>query len=200
VTRILIADDHDVVRSGLRTILEAHPNWEVVAEATNGKEAIDKAIETKPDIAVIDYSMPLVNGIEATRQIHARLPQTEILILTIHDNEKIVHDLLKAGAHRYLLKTDAKRYLIAAIESLAAHTRFFTSGVSETLLKAFLTRPHRAGSMLTDRERSVVQLIAEGNTNAPSQDKSQDGGDSPCDGHAQAQPFLVRRLGALRHP
>jgi DNA-binding NarL/FixJ family response regulator len=164
VTRILIADDHDVVRSGLRSILEAHPNWEVVAEAADGKEAIHKTIETKPDIAVIDYSLPVLNGLEVTRHIHARLPRTEILIFTIYDNEKIIEDLLKAGAHGYLLKTDAKRYLIAAIESLAIHKPFFTSGVSETLLKSYLARGRRAGSTLTDRERSVVQLVAEGHT------------------------------------
>ena len=87
MTRILIADDHQVVRSGLRAILEAQPNWEVVAEAADGKEAILKAIETKPDVAVLDYSLPLVNGIEATRQIRARLPRTEVLIFTMHDNE-----------------------------------------------------------------------------------------------------------------
>ena len=165
MTRILIADDHDVVRSGLRTILEAHPNWEVVAEAGDGKEAIDKAIETKPDVAVIDYSLPVLNGLEATRQIHARLPGTEILIFTIHDNEKIIEDLLKAGAHGYLLKSDAKRYLIAAIESLEIHKPFFTSSVSEELLKSFLAKSKQTGSSLTNRERSVVQLVAEGHTN-----------------------------------
>ena len=104
---------------GCRSILEAHPNWEVVAEAADGKEAILKAIETKPDVAVIDYSLPLVNGIEATRQIRARLPRTEVLIFTMHDNETLIEELLKAGARGYLLKSDAKRYLIAAIESLA---------------------------------------------------------------------------------
>src|SRR6187402_2892517 len=98
VTRILIADDHDVVRSGLRTILEAQPNWEVVAEAADGKEAILKAIETKPDVAVIDYSLPLINGIEVTRRLRARLPSTEVLIFTMHDNETVVEELLRAGA------------------------------------------------------------------------------------------------------
>jgi DNA-binding NarL/FixJ family response regulator len=98
VTRILIADDHDVVRSGLRSTLETHPNWEVVAEASDGKEAILKAIEAKPDVAVLDYSLPLVNGVEATRQICARLPSTEVLIFTMHDNEALIEELLKAGA------------------------------------------------------------------------------------------------------
>jgi DNA-binding NarL/FixJ family response regulator len=165
MTRILIADDHEVVRSGLRRILEAQPNWEVVAEAGDGKDAISKAIETKPDVAVLDYSLPLVNGIEATRQIRARLPKTEVLIFTMHDNETLIQELLKVGARGYLLKSDAKRHLIGAIESLAVHKPFFTAKVSETLLDSFLSRPSRESSTLTNRERGVVQLIAEGYTN-----------------------------------
>jgi DNA-binding NarL/FixJ family response regulator len=163
--RILIADDHEVVRSGLRKILEAQPNWEVVAEAGDGKDAIHKASETRPDVAVLDYSLPLVNGIEATRQIRARLPKTEVLIFTMHDNETLIQELLKAGARGYLLKSDAKRHLIGAIESLASHKPFFTAKVSEALLDSFLARPNREGSTLTNRERGVVQLIAEGHTN-----------------------------------
>ena len=165
MTRVLIADAHDVVRSGLRSILEAHRDWEVVAEASDGKEAIFKAIETKPDVAVLDYSLPLVNGVEATRQIRARLPKTEVLIFTMHDSEALIEDLLKAGAHGYLLKSDANRYLIAAIEALEIHRPFFTAKVSEALLESFRTRTSQVGSALTMRERSVVQLIAEGHTN-----------------------------------
>ncbi len=163
--RILIADDHEVVRSGLRKILEAQPSWEVVAEAGDGKDAITKATETKPDVAVLDYSLPLINGIEATRQIRARLPKTEVLIFTMHDNETLIQELLKAGARGYLLKSDAKRHLIGAIELLAGHKPFFTAKVSEALLDSFLARPAREGSTLTNRERGVVQLIAEGHTN-----------------------------------
>ena len=92
--RILIADDHDVVRSGLRHLLKAHPNWDVVAEATNGREAVSKAVETKPDIAVIDYSLPMLNGLEVTRQIRARLPKTEVLIFTMHDNDMLIQEAL----------------------------------------------------------------------------------------------------------
>jgi len=163
--RILIADDHEVVRSGLRRILEAQPNWEVVAEAGDGKDAVSKAIETKPDVAVLDYSLPLVNGIEATRHIRAQLPRTEVLIFTMHDNEMLIQELLKAGARGYLLKSDAKRHLISAIESLASHKPFFTAKVSEALLESFLARPSKEASTLTNRERGVVQLIAEGYTN-----------------------------------
>jgi DNA-binding NarL/FixJ family response regulator len=163
--RILIADDHEVVRSGLRHIVEAQPNWQVVAEAGDGKEAISKALETKPDVAVIDYAMPLVNGVEATRQIRSAQPGTEVLIFTMHDNETLVQELLKAGARGYLLKTDARRHLIGAIEALAAHKPFFTPKVSEALLDSFLSNPRHERSDLTHRERSVVQLIAEGYTN-----------------------------------
>jgi len=162
---ILIADDHDVVRSGLRHAIEAQPKWQVVAEAEDGKEAVQKALETKPDVAVIDYSLPLVNGVEVTRQIHAALPRTEVLIFTMHDNETLIEEVIKAGARGYLLKTDAGSHLISAIEALAAHTPFFTAAVSEALLDSFLSRPAGPRSGLTYRERGVVQLVAEGYTN-----------------------------------
>jgi DNA-binding NarL/FixJ family response regulator len=165
ITRILIADDHEVVRAGLRKILEAQPGWEVAGEASDGREAVAKALELKPDIAVLDYALPLVNGIEATRQIRARLPHTEVLIFTMHDNEMLIRDLLAAGARGFLLKSDAKRFLLAAIESLALHKPFFTAKVSEALLDSFLKRPGHAQFALTHRERGVVQLIAEGHSN-----------------------------------
>ena len=104
MTRILIADDHDVVRSGLRKILEAQPNLAVVAEAADGKEAVFKAIETRPDVAVLDYSLPRISGSEATRQIRAQCPRTEVLIFTMHDNETVIEELVNAGARGYLLK------------------------------------------------------------------------------------------------
>ena len=163
--RILIADDHAVVRSGLRAILDAQPNWEVVAEAADGKEAVLKAIETRPDIAVLDYSLPLINGIQVTLQIRARLPKTEVLVFTMHDNESLIQDVVKAGARGYLLKSDARCDLMAAIEALAIHKPFFTTKVSETLLKSFVTASKATGSALTNREVGVVQLIAEGHTN-----------------------------------
>src|SRR5215510_4351852 len=166
--RILIADDHDVVRSGLRKVLEAQSNWEVVAEARDGKDAICKATETKPDVAVLDYSMPLINGVEATRQIRERLPKTEVLIFSIHDEDVVITELLKAGARAYVLKSDFKYALIHAVESLAAHKPFFAGKVSETLLDAFLARPMQEASTLGNGERNIVELIAEGYTNKES--------------------------------
>jgi DNA-binding NarL/FixJ family response regulator len=165
VTRILIADDHDVVRSGLWSIFDAQPNYEVIAEASDGKEAILKAIETKPDVAVLDYALPIVNGLEVTRQIRARLPRTEVLIFTMHDNETLIHDLLVAGARGFVLKTEAKQQLLAAIEALASHRPYFTPKISEALLESFLTKPNQQQSVLTNRERGVVRLIAEGHSN-----------------------------------
>ena len=161
--RILIADDHEIVLTGLRKIIEANSSWQVVATASDGRQAIEKAIETKPDIAIVDYSLPIFNGIEVTRQIRASLPRTEVLIFTMHDNEKLILDLLHAGARGYLLKSDANRHLTSAIEALAVHRPYITSSVSEALLRS--TRPSSEGSTLTGRERQVVQLIAEGHTN-----------------------------------
>jgi DNA-binding NarL/FixJ family response regulator len=165
MVRILIADDHEIVRAGLQNILETQPGWEVVAVASDGREAIQKAADTKPDVAIIDYSLPLINGIEVTRQVRARFPKTEILIFTMHDSDTLIQELLAAGARGYLLKSDATAYLIQAIEALAFHRPFFTPQVSEALLGAFLSKPTPSGTILTSRERQVVQLIAEGHTN-----------------------------------
>jgi DNA-binding NarL/FixJ family response regulator len=166
MTRILIADDHEVVRSGLRLILEAHAGWEVVAEAADGKAAIVKALEIKPDVAILDYAIPLVNGVEVTRQIRKRNPQIEVLIFTMHDSEALVGEVLDAGARAYLLKSDAKQHLISAIEALAIHKPFFSGQVSEKLLESYLlTQKGKIGAILSPRERIVVQLIAEGHTN-----------------------------------
>jgi DNA-binding NarL/FixJ family response regulator len=165
VTRILIADNHEVVRSGLRTILQMNTNWQVVAEACDGKEAVSKALETKPDIAILDYSLPLLSSLRVTQRIRVRLPETEVLIFSTHVSETLVHDILQAGARGYLLKSDANSILIEAVESLAAHKTFFTANVSETLLLSFIERRKRRASPLTDRGRAILQLIAEGHTN-----------------------------------
>jgi DNA-binding NarL/FixJ family response regulator len=163
--RILIADDHEVVRSGLRAILEAQPGWEVAAEAADGRTAIEQALATKPNVAILDYSLPVTNGVEATRHIRTRLPETEVLIFTMHDSEALIHQLLEAGARGYLLKSDVRRSLIAAVEALAEHRPFFTGKISEAMLAAYLAKDRRSESLLTSREREVVQLIAEGRSN-----------------------------------
>ncbi len=163
--RLLIADDHDVVRSGLHAILSSQTGWEVVAEAEDGKRAVELAAETRPDIAILDYQLPLMNGVEATREIRVLHPQTEVLIFTMHEGEPLIRELLEAGARGYLLKSDARRFLIAAVDALARHQPFFTGRVSETLLSAYLANGHPPGDVLTHRERGVVQLIAEGRTN-----------------------------------
>ena len=165
MTRILIADDHDVVRSGLRAILSDQPGWEIVAEAEDGRQAVELAGATQPDVAILDYQLPLLNGVDATRQIRAFHPQTEVLIFTMHGSEPLIRELLEAGARGYLLKSDARRFLITAVETLARHQPFFTGRVSEALLTAYLARGAASGDSLSSRERNVVQLIAEGRTN-----------------------------------
>jgi DNA-binding NarL/FixJ family response regulator len=152
-----------VVRAGLRAVLSGQPDWQVVAEAADGMEAVAQALKTAPDVAIVDYSLPVLNGLEVTRQIRQRSPGTEVLIFTMHDNNSLIHDLLQAGALGYLLKSDAKRLLLTAVATVAGHKPFFTGMVSETLLRSFLTNGN--DSPLTARERSVLQLIAEGHSN-----------------------------------
>jgi DNA-binding NarL/FixJ family response regulator len=167
--RILIADDHDVVRSGLRHMLEAEPGWIVCGEATNGRDAVELAKELVPDIVVLDHSMPDLNGLEATRQIKKAVPSAEILIFTMHESEQLIRNVLAAGARGFLMKSDAARYIVLAVEILSQHKPFFTSKVSETMLESFL-RSGKEGvepitSALTPREREILQLLAEGNSN-----------------------------------
>jgi DNA-binding NarL/FixJ family response regulator len=138
-----------------------HPGWKVVGEARDGREAISKTLETAPDVTVLDYSMPVVNGLEATRQILNHLPKTEVLIFTMHNSEALVDQLLSAGARGYVLKTDARRDLITAIESLALHRPF----LSRDLINPDLGLPFSERPRLTNRERDVVRLVVEGKTN-----------------------------------
>jgi len=167
--RVLIADDHEVVRQGVRTILESQTGWTVVAESDNGQDAVERAAETTPDIALLDISMPLLNGLEATRQILKEHPETQVLILTMHESSELVKDVLAAGARGYVLKTDAKRDLVNAVTSLSEGRPFFTSKVAEMVLEGYRHPAAAAspgefklGNRLTSRERQIVQLLAEG--------------------------------------
>ena len=162
--RILIADDHDVVRSGVRRILEDQPGWSVVAETINGKDAIAQAIASKPDVAILDYRLPLIDGMEATRQIRRRVPSVEVLIFTMYDDENLLREALGAGARGYVLKSDTPQHLLSAVRSLAEHKPFFTDRISQILLENFLTKTGQVKRALTGREQVVVQLVAEGHT------------------------------------
>jgi DNA-binding NarL/FixJ family response regulator len=172
--RILIADDHEVARRGIRSLLESHPGWEVCAEAKDGRDAVELATSLKPDLVLLDIGMPNLNGLEAARQILATSPNAAILILTMHDSDNVIREVLRAGARGFLLKSDAGRDLVAAVEALESQKTFFTPRVSQMVLDGFLNREKKrseiedvanpSGDLLTAREREVIQLLAEGRT------------------------------------
>jgi DNA-binding NarL/FixJ family response regulator len=164
MVRILIADDHDVVRSGIRLILESEPGWQVCGEATDGHEAIDLAKRLKPDIVVLDFYMPRINGLDAARQIIHDKADQKILFLTVMDSEEIARKVLEAGARGYVLKSDAAHDLVSGINTLIRNRYYFTARVSNMVLEGYL-RPDASVQpipRLTSREREVVQLVAEG--------------------------------------
>jgi len=172
--RILIADDHEVARQGIRALLENHPGWQVCGEAKDGREAVELASRLKPEVTLLDIGMPNLNGLEATRQILASSPEMPILILTMHDSDNVVREVLRAGARGFLLKSDAGRDLVAAVEALQLQRTFFTTKVSQMVLDGFLERDNGddgrqpefkpSSEALTSREREVIQLLAEGKT------------------------------------
>ena len=167
MVRILLADDRIIARRGLRALIETCQNFHVCAEACNGREAIELAINHKPDVAILDISLPIVDGIEATRQIRKETPATEVMIFTLQDAEDKIRDVLDAGARGYIFKSEADEQIVKAIEALARHRAFFSSQLSETLFDNFVDRQVSGNhSMaLTAREREVVRLIAEGKSN-----------------------------------
>ena len=160
--RILLADDHELLRQGLRTLIEGQSDWQVCGEASTGREAVAKARELKPDIVVMDFTMPELNGMEATRQIRAALTRTQVLILTMHESEELVREVLAAGARGYVLKSDAGRVLVDALKALADQKPYFTSKISALVLEGYLNPLTRENPALTPREREIVQLVAEG--------------------------------------
>jgi DNA-binding NarL/FixJ family response regulator len=163
--RILLADDHEVVRKGLCSLLQAH-GWEICGEVSDGRQAVEKTQQLRPDLVILDIGMPNLNGLDATRQILHSNPQQKILILTITDTDQVVRDVLQAGARGFVLKSDAARDLVAAVEAVQQHRTFFTSRVGEMVLDGYLkggtTRGEPTLPSLTPREREIVQLLAEG--------------------------------------
>jgi len=169
--RILLADDHEIVRRGLKELLEEQAGWTVCAEAANGREAVELAVQSRPHVAILDFSMPELNGLEATRRIRQAVPSIEVLIFTMHESEELIREVLSTGARGYLLKSDATRQLIPAVESVSRHMPYFSGRVSAVVLDGFLkgrgsAEPVALGAeRLTSREREIIQLLAEGNSN-----------------------------------
>ena len=168
--RVLICDDHTILREGIRLLLNSQPDIEVVAEAVDGREAVDKARQAKPDIILMDIAMPLLNGLEATRQIKRILPDAKVVALTMYNDEEYVFQILKAGASGYLIKETATNELINAINSVRAGNPFFSPQISRKIMESYLKEDEEKkvrgeSDKLTNREKEVLQLIAEGYTN-----------------------------------
>jgi DNA-binding NarL/FixJ family response regulator len=166
--RILLADDHQVVRQGLRAMIADRPEWSVCAEADNGRTAVGLAEKEKPDIAVIDFGMPELNGLETTRQIKRALPECEVLVFTGTEDDELIHKIFAAGARSYIVKSELTHHLLRALEALSQHKPYFTGTVSEVLFAKYMNgaAPHDAGTNeLTAREREIVQSLAEGKSN-----------------------------------
>ena len=167
---ILIADAHTVVRRGLRALLETQPGCTICGEASNGSEAVEKAEKHQPDVVILDIGMPEMNGVLATIRIREVAPQARVLVLTMHNSEELIESCLKAGAQGYVLKSDAERDLISAVEALAQHRTYFTRSATNVVLESFRDKPKEAGEepsaeCLTSREQEIVQLLAEGRSN-----------------------------------
>jgi DNA-binding NarL/FixJ family response regulator len=169
--RILIADDHELVRRGIRGLLQTHRGWRIVGEAVNGREAVQMAKTLKPNLAIVDISMPDLDGLEATRQIREADPNIEVVVLTMHESNQMVRRVLEAGARGYVLKSDLARCLVKAVKCVSEGKRFLTPKVSEIVLEGFLktgTQPERtvrSQDRPTPRELEIIRLLAEGKTN-----------------------------------
>lgn len=167
--RILLADDHDLMRRGIRDLLEEDSSFEICGEASNGHEAVDLALRLKPDVAVLDLTMPGKNGLETIRQLHQDLPKTELLVFSMHDSDELIREVFAAGARGYVLKSDAARYLVEALQSLSEHKPFFTSRISEAILSSLTSPAPEVEPSPTDplssREREILQLLATNKSN-----------------------------------
>lgn len=168
--RILLADDHKIVRQGTRALLSPISEWEVIGEADNGREAVALSAQLKPDIVILDIAMPELNGLDATRQIKKNSPETEVLIFTGQVTEELVHDVFASGARSYIMKTDAPDHLIDAIKALSEHKHFLTSRISEIVFARYIQGENELEDApekgrVTDREREILQLLAEGKSN-----------------------------------
>jgi len=164
--RIVIADDHEIVRKGVRDVIAGHPGWHVCGEASDGQKALELVEQERPDIAVIDVALPLLNGVALTRRLHKDFPGTKVLLFTMHDDDETVSSGLAAGARGYVLKSDSESHLEAAISALGANRPYFSAPISELLLDAALNERKRSRlESFTTRELEVAQLIAEGNNN-----------------------------------
>lgn len=164
-TRILLADDHAVVRNGFRFILSAQPDLEVVGEAAHGREAVESALALKPDVVVMDVTMPELNGIEATRRICEALPRTRVLALSMHKDAVYVREILRAGANGYLLKDSSEADLLTAVRAVARGEGFLSPLIADAVLNDYRRHVTNPLDLLTSREREVLQWIAEGKTN-----------------------------------
>jgi DNA-binding NarL/FixJ family response regulator len=165
--RLFVADDHDLVRRGLRSLLEEQPGWEVVAEASDGKKAVAKILETNPDVAILDIRMPVLDGLEVARRIRTSGSKTRILILTMHESDTLIREMLDAGVRGYLLKNDAGRELVAAVEAVRYNKTYFTSKVSQMILDGYLRKVRDADgtepvTRLTPRQQEILKLLAKG--------------------------------------
>ena len=168
--RLLIADDHEIFRAGLHALLEAQPGWRVVAEAADGRDAVKIAAETRPDVALLDIAMPFLNGLEAAQEIAEVSPRTKIVMLTVHDSDAMINEVLAAGARGYLFKSDAASDLVTAVNAVQGDGTFFTAKVADIVLTSFINSGARPAALasprsrLTARQREIAQLLAEGRT------------------------------------
>jgi DNA-binding NarL/FixJ family response regulator len=166
VRRIIIVDDHHAIRRGVRQLLESEPYYQVVGEASDGRSGLELARETRPDIAILDYSVPELNGLDLSHALKREFPKIEILLYTMHDREEIIMNVLRAGVRGFVLKSDTEKHLIAALDALSIRRPYFSGAISDTLLAQFLeSKPQALAGSLTHREREVVQHVAEGRIN-----------------------------------